>query len=188
MTLYSDDVADDALHVIFYSRPIKMEYLSTLKGQPVYEDRLYIRIQAPGNTYNIVDTEATDRHKQRFGRQYLAYMTQQAGAVNGTALSVWSDMPSELAGAFEKVGFMTVEQLAASSDMQLQPVMGASAWRERAKEWVARTHKQADKNEIAELKAQIAALSDTLNKLMPQRGKKRDVDIGELTGDAIHAS
>lgn len=49
--------ADDGLLVEFYLKPVLMESASKVEGHPIYEDRIFTRIVAPGNTKTTWDHE-----------------------------------------------------------------------------------------------------------------------------------
>lgn len=164
MALDSDiSNADAQLHVEFYTREEGPN-----KGKP------YVRIQAPGDKTNVIDQPLRDDHKERFPRQYLYFQMQQnenAASQIGTPLAEWHrDEPDNINRdqiiELNILKFVTVEQLALSSDAQLQRVgMGGVGLRERARQYLNRKNRsdasaelEDTKKQLAELQAQMAAL------------------------------
>ena len=49
---------DGELIVEFYIRPYPMEFLTQSMGFPIFQDRIYVRIVAPGNSKTMWDTLA----------------------------------------------------------------------------------------------------------------------------------
>ena len=80
---------DDTLYVQFFTSPVKMDFRSEEEGRPIYEERLHVRIQAPGDNLNVVEREAHEGDKIRFPRQWMAYQVRQTEAVEGTPLDKW---------------------------------------------------------------------------------------------------
>jgi len=169
--------ADNALHVEFYK--------STEEG---YKDVPFVRIHIPGDKTTVIDQPVREDHKERFVRQWLYFqMKSNEGAeVYGTMLSKWNaDEPKE----FDKfqmeelqiLKYQTVEQVATSTDSQLQRVgMSGFALRDKARTYLARQNQTAAstaledaQKELAILKEQVALLTSNSKPKMG-RPKKED--------------
>jgi len=169
--------ADNALHVEFYK--------SQEEG---YKDVPFVRIHIPGDKTTVIDQPVREDHKERFVRQWLYFqMKSNEGAeVYGTMLSKWNaDEPKE----FDKfqmeelqiLKYQTVEQVATSTDSQLQRVgMSGFALRDKARAYLARQNQTAAstaledaQKELAILKEQVALLSSNSKPKMG-RPKKED--------------
>jgi len=169
--------ADNALHVEFYK--------STEEG---YKDVPFVRIHIPGDKTTVIDQPVREDHKERFVRQWLYFqMKSNEGAeVYGTMLSKWNaDEPKE----FDKfqmeelqiLKYQTVEQVATSTDSQLQRVgMSGFALRDKARAYLARQNQTAAstaledaQKELAILKEQVALITSNSKPKMG-RPKKED--------------
>jgi hypothetical protein len=156
--------ADSLLHVEFYVSDDEDH-----KGKP------FVRIVVPGDKTNIIEQPVREDHKQRFPRQWLYFQmkqNEQEGAVlPGVPLRVWAqDEPETLNKSrmeeLQILKFQTVEQIATSSDAQLQRVgMGAAGLREKARLYLTRKNRadssaelDTTRKELEELKAQMAEL------------------------------
>lgn len=173
--------ADAQLHVEFYTRD---------EGQNA--GKTYVRIMAPGDKTNMLDQQLRDDHKERFPRQWLHYQIQQnegAALQIGTPLSEWQkDTPDDInrdqIAELNILKFVTVEQLALSSDSQLQRIgMGGVGLRERARQYLNRKNRsetnaelEDTKKQLAELQAQMVAL---LNKEEPKRRGRPPKELAE---------
>lgn len=191
--LDSDDPqGDNHLFVEFYES----------KDDP-YKGRVFVRIMSPGDKTNIIETFASDDHKMRFPRQWLAFQmkdSENAAILIGTPLQRWFEArPSDLSEVQLQelviLKFQTVEQVATATDSQLQRIgMGAAGLRERARNFLtgknnaeAQKKMDAQQAEINELKAQLSEL--LAQRRPPGRPRKED-GVNALdnagVGDAGH--
>jgi hypothetical protein len=163
---------DDVLWVQFYKHPVKMDFKSEEEGRPIFEERVFIRIQAPGDTLNMTEREAWEGDYRRFPRQWMAFQAQDnTDGLTGTPVQEWSALNRAQVEELKALKFMTVEQLAGASDTQLQRIgMGGHGLRAKAQAYLAAAadtavvQKQAAElqqrdAEIEDLKRQIAALA-----------------------------
>lgn len=168
---------DSALFVQFYMQPVQNQFKSLEEGRPIFEDRLFVRIEIPGNRNSIIDTFATEEHKRRFFRQWAYFEKKHASdsPIQGTPLSQWSLLQPARVEELKALGFRTVEQVAAASDNNITKIGMAAgidpfAFRDRAKVYLqaaagnAEAQKTADEN-----KALHAALEEEKRK-----GEERD--------------
>src|SRR6266567_3047699 len=82
---------DRALHVVFYTKPVKNEFESERQARPIFANVDFVRITTPGNVLSIMDMPARSDHQQRFPRQWHAYKTRtDPGAQqSGTPITEW---------------------------------------------------------------------------------------------------
>lgn len=180
--------ADAHLYVEFYEH----------EREP-YKGFTFVKIMNPGDKTNVFDQPATDVHKMRFPRQWLAYQAMKAGASGvtvGTPLAVWlQDRPDDLTdnqlAELGVLGFQNVEQMASASDAQIQRVgMGGQGLRERARNYLAMKHRPAADAELAAARSEIDALKEQMAAMMammqqprgPGRPRKEQSD-GQLDAD-----
>jgi hypothetical protein len=169
--------ADTHLHVEFY-----------VYDKDPYKDKPFVRIIVPGDKTTIIDQPVREDHKQRFARQWLHFQMQNNNAeVIGVPLSQWvKDDPENFndmqMAELQIFKFQTVEQVATASDSQLQRIgMGAVGLRELARRYLqvknqssSQTEIEHTKQELAEVKEQMAALMAQLSEKKVGRPKKED--------------
>ena len=169
--------ADTHLHVEFY-----------VYDKDPYKDKPFVRIIVPGDKTTIIDQPVREDHKQRFARQWLHFQMQNNNAeVIGVPLNQWvKDDPENFndmqMAELQIFKFQTVEQVATASDSQLQRIgMGAVGLRELARRYLqvknqssSQTEIEHTKQELAEVKEQMAALMAQLSEKKVGRPKKED--------------
>lgn len=166
MPLDSDDAnADAKLHVEFYHHKEL--------GRP------FIRIMVPGDTTNIIDQPVRDDHKERFPRQWLHFQMQnENGDIPGTKLEEWhaaapADITDGQVAELQILKFRTVEQVATSSDAQMMRVgMGGVGLRLRAQAFLRQRSESTSSAELADAKAQLAALQAQVAELMQRQSDR----------------
>lgn len=160
---------DDALIVKFVVEAIRNNFQSEESQRPVYEDIEYIEIMTAGNQLNIIKRPATNVDKSRFPRHYAAFKRGIEGMMQqgGTPLSQWTILGPSAVRMLNAKNFFTVDQVAGSSDLQLQAVgmdagMEPQAFREKAKNFlkVAQDTALVDRQaqELAKLRAEMEEL------------------------------
>lgn len=171
---------DAALVVKFYTKAVEQPFESIKAGRPIFKDVDFVMVFTPGNQLNIIDTVARTDHIARFPQQWAAYKAGRDGdqrELVGTPVSVWPLLTAAQAEEFKAMKFFTVEQIANSSDLQLQAlgmVGGANPHtiRDRAKAYLQAAAgtalPQAQVTENAELRAQMQAMKDELAALRAQ--------------------
>jgi len=163
MPLDSDDAnADAKLHVEFYTHKEM--------GRP------FIRIMVPGE--NIIDQPVRDDHKARFPRQWLHFQMQnENGDIPGTKLEDWhhaapGDITDGQVAELQILKFRTVEQVATASDAQVMRVgMGGVGLRLKAQAFLRMKSESTANAELAEAKAQLAALQAQVAQLIEAKGE-----------------
>jgi hypothetical protein len=164
---------DRALHVVFYTKPVKNDFASAQQARPIFENVDFIRITTPGNVLNIVDTPARPDHQERFPRQWQAYKNRVGTDVqqSGTPITEWPRITPAQAEEMKALKFYTVESIASAGDAQLQGigmVAGQSvfAFRDDAKRFLsvadADAKNSAADKKLAEAEAAIAQEREAL--------------------------
>ena len=164
MPLDSDISNPDAnLHVEFFTWSMDDQY----KGKE------FVRIKVPGDQTLVVEQPLGDHHKARFPRQWAAYKLRQTGEIPfGTQLETWaeerpSDINAKQITELNYMGFQNVEQLAAAGDGAIQKIgIGGEAIREKARRYLAYKRSPVDSEDLANTKAQLAALQEQMAQLM----------------------
>lgn len=162
---------DENLFVKFYLQAVKHNYESEKQGRPIFVDKLYISIVAPGSNLSKIDRQATDADKQRFPKQWANYQNNQNAETTGTPVAEWPVLTRTQVEELRALKFYSVEQIAAATDAQLNALgpigfqlrTKAIAYIKNAKD-SAESQRLASINETltadnAELRAQVAALA-----------------------------
>jgi hypothetical protein len=164
---------DEQLMVKFEIRPKVDQEASAEAGRPVSIDREYISIRAPGAADTVI-RPATEGDRQRFPRHYAAFKQRITtdDVLEGTLLKDWPQIRRSQVEELSFHGIKTVEQLAAVSDANGQPLMGFHGLKSKAKEWLKiasqgvnaqKLQAELDKRDeqIAELMAKMEELTAT---------------------------
>jgi hypothetical protein len=165
------------LFVEFYEDALEIPFKSEQEGRPVYEQRVFVRIMVPGDATSIIETPATEQHKQEYRRQFERFLKGMKDVIDGTPLSMWPVVNKSQVKECEFFEIRSVEQLAELSDSTCKRMgMGYMELRSKAKAWLlaakdsALVTRQAAENdrlqgEIEALKEQIAQMAQ------PKRGR-----------------
>ena len=159
--------ADNHLYVEFYE----------CEKDP-FKGRMFVRIMTPGDKTNIIDTFASDDHKMRFPRQWLAFQmkgSDETAMLIGAPLSRWrQERPDDLSevqqAELQILKFQTVEQVATAADAQLQRIgMGAAGLRERARAYLTGKNNSEAQSKISAQQAEIDELKKQMQAFMSER-------------------
>lgn len=159
---------DKGVYSRFFLRPIKNDHKSAEAGRPIFEDREYVEIQASGNSTNVVIRPVTDMDRQRFARAYTLFKSGNDEQVVGTRLTEVPWMTRSQCEELAYLKVLTVEQLSAVNDQMCINIPGMHELKRRAKAYLEKAEGQAPltalQSENQELKAQIAALTDAVER------------------------
>lgn len=178
---------DQLLSVKFYKKAVEIPFRSQQEGKPVFEERVYVRIQKPGDSLSIIDTPAWREHELRFPVQWRMFKDSQGDGeqIVGTPLAEWPAVSRSQAEELRAQKFFTVEQIAGASDLQTQSMgMIGPSLRQRAQAYLqaakdsALPQKQAlelakKDEEIAELKRITAETNARLEAFMASQERKK---------------
>lgn len=164
---------DEALIVHFYTRPVQNIFKSSQKGQPVFEDVTYVKINVPGLKEMEVDTPARSDHQKRFPRQWQHFVNTTQGDAREIGLPVaeWPQLTRSQAEEFRAMKFFTVESVANASDLALNNLgmiggMAPFVLREKARAYLQAAKDTAlpqhQAEELAKRDAQILMLQEQM--------------------------
>ena len=171
---------DNALHVTFYDREFVNEFESKKKGEPVKYMALMVRIERPGDILNVADRLSTTDDERRFPVQYANYINMRngrAGDMVGTPLSECQMLSKEQAQQLNSLHFYTMEQVANSSDAQINAVgmiagMAPMTFRDRMRMALRvtadTTTAQKLEKQVEESLAREKAMADVVAKMQEQ--------------------
>jgi hypothetical protein len=183
----------------FYYRKPEDNFDPNEKGE------IFCKIIIPGNSGMVHDQPVRDIDKQRFAKQWFDFMNNREQVSSGIPLANWGYLaqhPHQI-DYLKSKHIHTVEQLAGVSDAMLREIgQGALTLRREAQKFVDSSKsteamekaaevavKAQGNSEIEELKAQMAALMQTLNKggevaVKKKRGPKAKTETGETANGA----
>lgn len=177
--------ADKALVVEFYKKEMKNEFLSKEEGRPIYYMADFVRIQTPGDSFNVIDTIVNDEHKKRFREKWAIYQLESGEGKDytGTPLSQWGELNKAQAKEMAHYGFYTVEQVAAASDINIQNIgmVGGTnplALKQKAADYLAGGKNRED-NSMAALLEEIDKLRTELSAMKEHRPQRNKTTLKE---------
>jgi hypothetical protein len=165
--------SDKNLLVVFYTRAVRDPLASQKAGRPICEDQVYVKIQHPGENYNIIDRPVQDQDKLRFPSQWTSYIRNQAQVVEGTPIDLLFPNYPAVAENLRAYGIQTIEQCANLSAHAIQTIgMGGQEYSNRAKKYLEGAGTGAAfhtiQKELNDAKSQNRVLQDQLGKLKSQ--------------------
>lgn len=161
---------DNNLLVVFFTKAVPNPLASKEAGRVICEDHVFIRIQHPGETLNIIERPANDGDKQRFPRLWEAYVRNQAQVVEGTPIDLLFPNYPAVAENLRAYGVQTIEQCANLSAHAINSIgMGGQEYSNRAKKYLegANTGKAFHtlQKELTDRNSEIRVLKDQMGKL-----------------------
>lgn len=176
----SRDKGKEKNYVRFYIKAKEDPEKSAAEGRPIYVDKEYIEIRAPGNQTNIVDRPVCDRDKQDYRRAYAAFKAGDTEQLIGTPLSEVTWISRSQVEELAYLRIRTLEQLASVGDDVCTRIAGLTTLKNKAMQFVAKAEANApfvalhEKNkkleeEMAVMRQAIEDQAATIKKL--QQGK-----------------
>jgi hypothetical protein len=176
-------MSDQIFNVRFYKREVELPFKSGEEGRPIYEMRDFVRIEIPGRSDLIIDTQANEDHKRRFPVQWADFKNRvnEEGATEfvGTKLADWSILNQAQVRELEHFRFYTVEQVAEASDGQLSSIamvagMSPVAFRDKARAYLSNAKDTAVVMQQAEQIAKERAEKDALRQQMAEMARQME--------------
>lgn len=170
--------------VAFGLFPMIDKEATTKSGFDVYKDVVHIKIAVPGDRLSIYFQPVKDNDKKRFPKAWEHYERRGSVANNGFPIEQWAVISRGLALTLKAAHIPTIEGLATLDDQHIGKFgFNARELREKARAWVKSreqgaaasvdaAEKQALKDQIASLQAQITALAGGADaNAKPAKGK-----------------
>lgn len=126
----------------------------------------YVEINVIGDRLSKRRPVVTDEHRARWGREYDAFKRGIELQLDGTGLAQWPVLDDTMISEFQRLGFRTVEHVAAATDSQIQNLQGGFGWRRAAQNFI----EEQKITRIDPRDAQIALLTEQVNKLISMQG------------------
>ena len=143
---------DDCI-AYFYMRAVQNKRRGEAEGRPVFDEVAYVRVLVPGDRNNVVDRKAGEADRERWARQWAAFLDRRAPR-EGTPLDQWPYLTVARVAELKAVGLFTVEEIAnAGEDALARMGPDARDLRKRAGQ-----HLQPQSETETALRAEIAGL------------------------------
>lgn len=191
---------DDGLIVEFEIKPKLMEFASKEQGHPIYEDRIYTRIVAPGNTrtgwyhetkgiqyeydadgqvcgYRVEDLETEPAEPNRFPKAWARFEKKGEKVKEGWAIEEWGAITRSLAETLKAMNIHTVEALAALSDANCSAFLGGRKFRDLAKAALS----EAETLSLATVEQERANKAEEENKQLRKDLEALKAQVASLT-------
>jgi hypothetical protein len=196
---------DKELIVEFYIKPYPMEYLTESMGFPIFQDRVWCRIVAPGNSKTVWDTlasgidydtaidpESGEYHTTwevlaqcangdepdavKYPNAWARFMKKGEKADDGWPIEEWGVVTRSYAESLKLMNIPTVEALAAISDATVATVMGGRKYRDLAR--AALDERQ--KNKIVAMEQARASRAEEKSNLQDEQIKQLQATITQM--------
>lgn len=132
---------DSNLLVMFYNRSVPV---AVVEGRPVHRDAIFIKIQHPGETLNIIDRPVKDEDKYRFKQQWSNFVHDRTQVPEGVPIDLLFPNHPSVSDNLRGFGIYTVEQCAELSAHAIDTIgRGAQEYQSRAKKYLEMANKGA---------------------------------------------
>jgi len=150
----------------FYMFPLKDEAASIEAGRPVFHDREFVELIAPGNSTNIIRRKVSDMDRNNFPKEYALFKAGNAEQLVGTPLKEWNGVTPAQVEELAYIKCRTVEHLAELTDQACVSMPGLHDLKRRAAAWIKAATDRAPfdalQKENDDLKARLSALEESL--------------------------
>ncbi len=158
--------------VHFHYKPKYNEFKSKEAGEPVYEQRIFVKKITPGDTLLSYDQPATQKDIEENPKEYEAFIQKRAVQQSGIPLEKWDGLTEEQIPAFKALNIYTVEHLASLPDSAGSKIFGFVKLREKATAFLEAKSKvntsELLKQELADRDATIQKQGEMLKALVLQ--------------------
>lgn len=160
---------DDNCIPIFHLRAVHMKARSEQEGRPVYENRVFVEVFAPGSKNEVHVAQVKDEHKKRWPVEWAKFERNNDTTVEGTPLEQWPFLDAARIAELKHYNILTVEHVLNVSDAN-KHVLGldANKLQERARQFL-----QGSSDTEKELRAEIAELKSRLDRAEQASAQRR---------------
>ncbi len=157
--------------ILFYDKAVKNNFKSREAQRPVYDDEVYVKIHAAGQSHSVVDRKMNEEHKTRYPTAWARYLAKDE-SIAGMPIEEWNGITRSQAAELKHIHVPTVEMLAVVTDENIANLGPNGMYlRDQAREFLAG---QDEKDvELTELKEAVAALTAQVTDLQAAQAKPR---------------
>lgn len=151
---------------------------SAAEGRPIFESIEYVTIKYPG-LRDFPDRPATEMDKMQYPVEYARFKQIQEGKGEvgevGTSLTAWARITPARAKELRSVGFFSVEQIAAASDIQVKALgLDGFTLRAQAKTFLDESKGSAVSQKLAAENEKLKAQIESTNEVMVEMKRRLD--------------
>ena len=136
---------DRNLLVVFYNKAVENTAKSINAGRRITENQIYVKIQHPGESLNIIDRPVKDEDKYKFRDRWKNFLMNRQQIPEGTPIDLLFPNNPAFAENLRGAGVHTVEQCAGLSAIAIDSIgRGGQECVNRAKQYLENAKKGAD--------------------------------------------
>jgi hypothetical protein len=175
---------------LFYNRSVLNPALSASAGRPINEDRIYIRLQRPGERLEVVDRPATEQDKHIWALSWAQFQQNKQQTPEGTPIDLLYPEHPSIAANLRACGVHTIEQCAELSAHAIESIgMGAQRYVNDSQKYLKMAERGVKANEfrreIEERDSKIRVLTQQVEQLSAQvqqmaQNSANNVDMTQL--------
>ena len=166
------------LLVIFFNKAVEIPAKSLEMGRRYCVNQVWVKIQHPGENFNIIEREATDQDKMRFRNYWSAFVQNRTQVPEGSPIDLLFPNHPAVGENLRAMGIFTIEQCAKLSANAIDNIgRGGQEYVNRAQAYLSQAdkgknfhklQKQLDdaRTENRVLSHQVGQLKETVDKLM----------------------
>jgi hypothetical protein len=167
---------DANLLIVFYNRPVENAAKSLEAGRRICENQIFVKIQHPGENYNIIDRPANDQDKIRFRRHWSLFVQNREQIPEGTPIDLLFVNYPAVGENLRAYGIYTIEQCANLSAAGIDSIgRGGQEYVNKAKRYIESAEKgknfHAMQKQIDDLTQQDRINQRTIQQLKEQLDK-----------------
>jgi len=157
----------------FYTHACHNAVLSEQAGVPIYENKVYVRIQPPGERLNIVVRPVQDVDKKKWPREWAEFLAGKAQVPDGTPVEMLFPNHPAIGEMLKGNNIFTIQQLANASAHALDNIgMGAQGWQTKAQAYLASSDQGKEfhilNKNLEESNQKVRVLTEQLNQAIGQ--------------------
>ena len=160
---------DQNLLVMFYNRSVLNAVKSAAEDRPIHENQIFIKIQSPGETLNIIDRPMNHEDKKRFPQQWGAFVHNRTQIPEGVPIDLLFPNYPAVAENLRGMGIFTIEQCSKLSASAIDNIgRGGQEYVNRANKYLESAGKGQG---FHQLQKEVDQLKATNNRLEQQLGE-----------------
>lgn len=147
----------------FFKQPMIDEVRSKELGKAFYREVDCVELQIPGDLKSSPVLKVTQRHKDRFPKEYAAFLKGEEYAAEGLSLDKWGLISKAQVMTLKVQGFDTVEQFADANETIITNLgMGFRQMQAKARAYKNSLAGEAQGQKFDDMQAQIDRLTQLL--------------------------
>jgi hypothetical protein len=152
--------------VFFHAVQVKQNFKSAQEKRPIFAEKIFIKKLVPGDNRLVIDRPMRDLDMEEFPVEWARWEQKKSNLVVGTPIEAWNILSDTQKAEFKALNIFTIDQFANLPDSTGDRIMGFNDLRAKARSFLNAGNDSkleeklaAQDREMAELRAQIAALS-----------------------------